>query len=57
MVTLLNYFKRLTALRRAAAVCFLAAFAATFTRYHYVYLSLWGVGMVLLIISWRREDA
>ena len=51
----------MTYLRWIAAVCFLADFAVTFTpfyrEHHYVWLALYVVGMVCLMLSWRRERA
>jgi hypothetical protein len=48
-------------LRWIAVACFLAAFAATFTAFytdhHYLWLSLYAVGMVCVVLSWRRERA
>jgi hypothetical protein len=51
----------MTYLRWIAVTCFVVDFAATFTtfykNYHYLWLSLFVVGMVCLVLSWRRERA
>ena len=47
-------------LRWIALACFLADLAATFTAFYaqhrYLWLALWAVGMVSLVLSWRRES-
>ena len=40
-----------------AIIFFAAGFAATFTRYHYLWVGLWALGMFCLLIWIRRERA
>jgi general stress protein CsbA len=53
------WFAHMTCLRWFALALFVVSFAATFTSFyeehHYLWLSLWAVGMLCLVLSWRRE--
>ena len=50
---------KMTPLRWLALVFFVAAFAATFTSayqdHQNLWLGVWAMGMVCLVLSWRRE--
>ena len=50
---------RMTYLRWIALTCFVLGFGATFTSYyeehHYLWLTVWAMGMACLVFSWRRE--
>jgi hypothetical protein len=52
---------KMTYLRWIALACFLVGFAVTFTasyeEHHYLWLAVWALGMVCLVISWKRERA